>query len=126
MSGEARSVLLYCSRESFEQEKAKRLELEKKFTKENVKALKQQQNDSKKTTALKEIFTFFLTNMNSGNSGSAAAGQLDAILSKYIIDDGHHAFIGNQIKAAGEFICKKDSLTEEHLYSLTNYINNKQ
>ena len=113
-------------RESFEEEKAKRLELEKKFTKENVKALQQQQNDSRKTTALKEIFTFFLTNMNSGNSGSAAAGQLDAILSKYIIDDGHHAFIGNQIKAAGEFICKKDSLTEEHLYSLTNYINNKQ
>ena len=55
-------------RESFEEEKAKRLELEKKFTKENVKALQQQQkNDSKKTTALKEIFTFFLTNMNSGN-----------------------------------------------------------
>ena len=113
-------------RDAFEQEKARRLEMEKEFTKENVKALQKQPKDSRKTTALKEIFSFFLQSMNSGNSGSAAAGQLDAILSKYIIDDGHHAFIGNQIKAAGEFICKKDSLTEEHISRLTDYLYNKQ
>ena len=113
-------------RESFEQEKAKHLELEKEYAKENIKALQQRQSDSKKTTALKEIFSFFLQNINSGNSGSAAAGQLDSILSKYIIDDGHHAFIGNQLKAAGEFICKKDSLTEANISDLTNFLNNKQ
>ena len=113
-------------RESFEQEKARRLELEKKFTKENIKALQQQQHDSRKTSALKEVFAFILQTMNSGNSGSAAAGQLDTILSKYIIDDGHSAFIGNQLKAAGEFICRKDSLTEENISTLTNYLKNKQ
>ena len=113
-------------RDSFEQEKAKRLELEKKFANQNIKALKQQQSDSRKTSALKEIFSFILQSMNSGKTGSAVAGQLDAILSKYMLDDGHQAFIGNQLKAAGEFIGRKDSLTEENISNLTDFLNKKQ
>ena len=113
-------------RDSFEQEKARRLELEKKFANQNIKALKQQQNDSRKTSALKEVFSFILQTMNSGKTGSAVAGQLDSILSKYMIDDGHQAFIGNQLKAAGEFIGKKDSLTEENISNLTDFLTKKQ
>ena len=113
-------------RDSFEQEKARRLELEKKFANKNINALKHQQNDSRKTSALKEIFSFILQSMNSGKTGSAVAGQLDAILSKYMLDDGHQAFIGNQLKAAGEFIGRKDSLTEENISNLTDFLNKKQ
>ena len=64
--------------------------------------------------------------MNSGKSGSTVAGNLDAILSKYMIDDGHQAFIGNQLKAAGEFIARKDSLSEENIFSLTEFLHTKQ
>ena len=112
-------------RDSLEQEKARRIEAEKKFTSLNIKALQQQQKDSRKTSALKDIFSFFLQSMNSGKSGSALAGNLDAILSKYMIDDGHQAFIGNQLKAAGEFIARKDSLSEENIFSLTEFLQKK-
>ena len=113
-------------RDSFEQEKTRRIEAEKKFTSLNIKALQQQQRDSRKTSALKEIFSFVLQSMNSGKSGSTVAGNLDAILSKYMIDDGHQAFIGNQLKAAGEFIARKDSLSEENIFSLTEFLHTKQ
>ena len=112
-------------RDSLEQEKARRIEAEKKFTNLNIKALQQQQRDSRKTSALKEIFSFILQSINSGKTGSAVAGNLDAILSKYMIDDGHQAFIGNQLKAAGEFIARKDSLSEENIFSLTEFISKK-
>ena len=112
-------------RDSFEQERARRIEAEKKFTTLNIKALQQQQKDSRKTSALKEIFSFILQSMNSGKPGSALAGNLDSILSKYMIDDGHQAFIGNQLKAAGEFIARKDSLSEENIFSLTEFLQKK-
>ena len=112
-------------RDSFEQERARRIEAEKKFTSLNIKALQQQQKDSRKTSALKDIFSFILQSMNSGKPGSALAGNLDAILSKYMIDDGHQAFIGNQLKAAGEFIARKDSLSEENIFSLTEFLQKK-